>query len=123
MRGFSRTWPTKGPRWANPTAPSRRSVNERRPSRRVRRPQRDDRQLEQDDHRAGGFADNLVDQFECVVGALAEPNKRNIGALSRGRRADILDLDLAGDHLMTEAHDDRSNKRQTVFALIGDQDA
>ena len=85
MRGFSRTWPTKGPRWANPTAPSRRSVNERRPSRRGRRPQRDDRQLEQDDHRAGGFADNLVDQFEWVT----------IG----------------------------SDKRQTVFALIGDQDA
>ena len=86
MRGFSRTWPTKGPRWANPTAPSRRSVNERRPSRRVRRPQRDDRQLEQDDHRAGGFADNLVDQFECVtIGATsAKRSLRSLAIRTRG---------------------------------------
>ena len=78
--------------------------------------------MEQDDHRAGRFTNDLVDQGECVLGALSEADERNIGALSGGRRADVLHIDLARDHLMPERDDDRSDERQPILALIRDKD-
>ena len=38
-----------------------------------------------------------------MVGALAEPDERDVGTFSRSYRPDVLDIDLASDHLMPEA--------------------
>ncbi len=58
--------------------------------------------VDQDDYGAGGFSDDLVDQFERVLGALAESYERDVGALSGGDGGDVFDLDFAGDYLVSE---------------------
>ena len=68
-------------------------------------------------------ADDPVDQFQSVLRALPEADEGHIRALSGGRGADILNVDLACDHLVSEANDDRCDERQSVLALVGDQDA
>ena len=79
--------------------------------------------MDQDDHRAGGLLDDLLDQVERVLGALAEPDERDVGSLPGGHRADVFDLDLARDHLVPERSDDRRDERQAILALVGDQHA
>ena len=79
--------------------------------------------MDQDDHRAGRLVHDLLDQVERVLGALAEPDERDVGSLPRGHRADVLDLDLARDHLVPEGGDDRRDERQAILALVGDQHA
>ena len=64
-----------------------------------------------------------VDQIERVLRALAEPDERDVGSLPGGHRADVLDLDLARDHLVPEGDHDRGDKREPILALVGDQDA
>ena len=66
--------------------------------------------VEQDDHRAGGLAHDLVDQLERVLGALPEPDERDVGPLPGGHRADVVDLDLARDHLVAQADHDRRRR-------------
>ena len=61
---------------------------------------------EQRDHGTGCFVDDLGDQVERVLGAQAEPDERDVGVLSRRYGADLPDVDLAGDHLVTEAGHD-----------------
>jgi hypothetical protein len=56
--------------------------------------------VDQDDHRTGGLLDDLLDQLQGVLGALAESHERDVGSLPGGHRPDVVDLDLAGDHLM-----------------------
>ena len=77
---------------------------------------------EQRDHRAGGLADNLSDQLECVFGGESEPDERNVGVLCRGDPADCLDVDLASDHLVAEPGDDLGEQFESVASLVGDQD-
>ena len=79
--------------------------------------------VDQDDHRAGGFSDDLVDQFECVLRAFAEPHERDIGSLSCSHGGHVVDLDFAGDHLVSERDHGRRDEREAVLALVGDQDA
>ena len=79
--------------------------------------------VQQHDHRAGGLAHDLVDQFKRVLRTFAEPDERDVGPLPRGHGADVLDVDLAGDHLVAERDHDRSDERETVLALVGDQNA
>ena len=79
--------------------------------------------VEQDDHRAGGFAHDLVDQVERVLRALPEPDERDVGSLSGGHGADVRDVDLARDHLVAEGDHDRGDQREAILALVGDQDA
>jgi hypothetical protein len=79
--------------------------------------------VEQDDHRAGGLVDDPVDQFERVLRAAAETDERHIGALTGRDLADVLDLDLACDDLVSQGDHDRGYEGETVLALIGDQDA
>ena len=50
------------------------------------------------------------------------PTSATSGAPWRSQ-ADVRDVDLARDHLVAEPHDDRSDERQAVLALVGDQDA
>src|SRR5450755_183140 len=78
--------------------------------------------VQQHDHRAGGFADDLVDQRERVLRAFPESDQRDVGSLPRGDRADVRDVDLFGDHLVPQRDDDRSDQRETVRALVSDQD-
>ncbi|MGO9972223.1 MAG: hypothetical protein ACLP01_05315 [Solirubrobacteraceae bacterium] len=66
---------------------------------------------------------DLVDQSQRVLGALAEPNERDIGAFARGGWADVLDIDLARDDLVPERDHDRGDERESLFALVRDQDA
>jgi hypothetical protein len=79
--------------------------------------------VQQHDHGARGFADDLVDQSERVLGALTESEERDVGSFAGGHCADVFDVDFAGDHLVAERDDDRSDERETVLAVIGDQDA
>ena len=79
--------------------------------------------VDQDDYGAGGFSDDLVDQFERVLRALAEPDERDVGSLSGGYGGDVFDLDLAGDHLVSERDHGGGDEREAVLALVGDQDA
>jgi hypothetical protein len=57
-----------------------------------------------------------------MVGVEAEPDQRDIGALSGGHRADFRDLDLASDHLVAEPGDDPGEQLQSIPPLVGDQD-
>jgi hypothetical protein len=77
--------------------------------------------VDQRDHGARRLADDPVDQAQRVVGALAEPDECNVGMLLRRHRADVLDADLARDHLVAEPDDDRSYQGEPVLALVGDQ--
>ena len=78
--------------------------------------------VEQDDHRAGGLAHDLLDQVERVLRALSEPDERDVGSLSGGHGADVRDVDLARDHLVSEGDHDRGDEREAILALVGDQD-
>ena len=79
--------------------------------------------VEQDDHRAGRLLDDLLDQAERVLGALPEPDERDVGSLPGGDGADVLDVDLARDHLVPQRDDDRRDESQAILALVGDQHA
>lgn len=79
--------------------------------------------VQQRDHWAGGFADDLGDQFQRVFRALAQSDERDVGPLPASHRADVLDFDLTRDHLMAKGDHDRGDERKAVFALVGDQNA
>ena len=79
--------------------------------------------MEQDDDGAGCLLDDLLDHVERVLGALAEPDERDIGPFSRRNRPDVFDLDLASDHLMAESGNDRRDQRQAIPSLVRDQNA
>jgi len=72
--------------------------------------------VEEHDQRAGCLADDLVDQIERVLGALAETDERDVGPLARGDRSDVLDFDLPCDYLVIEGDDRRGDERETVRA-------
>jgi hypothetical protein len=79
--------------------------------------------VQQDDDGACGFVDDLVDQVERMLRASAESYERDVRALSRGDSSHVLDVDLAGDHLVTESDDDRNNKLKAVLAFVRDENA
>jgi hypothetical protein len=79
--------------------------------------------VEEGDYRAGGFADDLVDQIKRVLGAGAESNERDVGPFAGGHGPHVLDVDLSRDHLVTERDDHRRYQSKPVVALVGDQDA
>ena len=47
---------------------------------------------------------------EGVVGARAKPDERDVGPLPGGHRADVVDVDLTGDHLVPQGGDDGCDK-------------
>ncbi len=77
--------------------------------------------VDEEDHRAGGLVDDLLDQAECVLGALAEPDERHVGSLTSRDTSHVFHLDLARDHFVTEFGDDRRDERQAILPLVGDQ--
>jgi hypothetical protein len=78
--------------------------------------------MDEDDHRTGGLVDDLLDQHERVIAALAQPDKRNIRSFLRGHGADIFDLDLALS-LRAPGCNDWRDQRQAILALVRDQHA
>jgi hypothetical protein len=58
-----------------------------------------------------------------VLGALTESDERDVGSFAGGHGAYVFDVDLAGDHLVSERDDDRGDERKAVLTLVGDQDA
>ena len=77
---------------------------------------------QQRDHRAGGLADDLGDQVEGMVGVQAQPDQCDVGPLSGGHRADFLDVDLAGYHLVPQSGYDLSEELEPLALLVRDQD-
>jgi len=74
--------------------------------------------VEQDDHRAGGFSHGLVDQFERMLRALAEPAERDVWSLAGGHSAYVFDLDLAGDHLVSRRGHDRCDESEAILRSL-----
>jgi hypothetical protein len=78
--------------------------------------------MDQDDHRAGGLLDDLFDQHQRVVGALAEPHQGHVWALPGGHGADVVHVDRTRDDLVAERCDDRRHQRKPVLPLVRNQD-
>ena len=77
--------------------------------------------VDQDDYGTGGLSDDPVDQFQGVLRALAEPDECDVGSLPGRDGGYVVDLDLAGDHFVSERDHGRGDERETVLALVGDQ--
>ena len=58
-----------------------------------------------------------------MLRALAEADERDVGPLACGHGADVLHLDLARDHLVSQGDHDRGDEREAILALVGDQNA
>jgi hypothetical protein len=71
----------------------------------------------------GRLADDLGDQIECVLGAEPEADERDIWTLSRGRGADLLDVNLTCDHLVAQPSHDPGEQFEPLPLLVRDQDA
>ena len=67
-----------------------------------------------------GAADYMVDQVERVRGSFLRADQRDVGPLPGGDGGDVLHIDRAGDHFVTEADDDRRHMIEPGRALIGD---
>ena len=67
--------------------------------------------------------DDLLDQAERMLGALAEADERDVRSLPRRDRPHVLDVDLTGDHLVPEAGDDRRDEGQPIRPFVRDQNA
>jgi hypothetical protein len=61
--------------------------------------------VDQEDYRARGLLHDLVDQGEGMLRTLSEADQRDFGSLAGGYGSDVLDVDLAGDHLVPEVRD------------------
>jgi hypothetical protein len=77
---------------------------------------------QQRDHRATGFADNLLDQLERVLRRETEPDERDIRLFPCSHRGDCRHVDLAGDHLMPEPGHNLSEQLKPVAPFVGNQD-
>ena len=77
--------------------------------------------MDENDDRAGGLLDDLLDQVKRVLGAFPEPHEGDVRAFPRCHRPDVLDLDLACDHFVSERGDDRHDESQAILALVRDQ--
>ncbi len=53
----------------------------------------------------------------------SETDERNVRALPRRDRTHLLDVDLAGDHVVPEPDDDLGEQLEPVAPLVRDQDA
>ena len=56
-----------------------------------------------------------------MVRAFAEPDKRDVESFPGRDHPDVFDIDLPGDHLVTESGDDRRHERQAILPLVRDQ--
>ena len=77
--------------------------------------------VEDEDDRAGGVADDLLDQLERVLGALAEPDERDVGMFLAGQLDDLLDVQFLPDDLVAERAGDLGDGLGPLGALVGDE--
>jgi hypothetical protein len=75
------------------------------------------------DYRAGRFADDLRDQLQRMRRAFPQPDQGDVRVLPGRHDADFLDVDLAGDHVVTEPVHHLREKLQAVAPLVRDEDA
>jgi len=74
--------------------------------------------VEDEDDRAGGVADDLLDQLERVLGALAEPDERDVGMFLAGQLDDLLDVQFLPDDLVAERAGDLRDGLGPLGALL-----
>jgi hypothetical protein len=79
--------------------------------------------VEENNHRAGGFLDDLLDESERMLGAPAKPDEGDVGSLTRSHRTNLVDFDLACDHFVPKSSDDRHDERKAILTLVRDQNA
>src|SRR5215213_6763777 len=79
--------------------------------------------MDEQDHRAERLMDDLLDQHESMLGALAEAHERDVRPLAGRDDSDLVDVDLARDHLMPEVRHDRRYESQPIAPLVRDQHA
>ena len=60
---------------------------------------------------------------DMEVPAFSEADERDVGPLAGGHGSHVLDLDLPRDHLVSQRDHDRSDQRQPILTLVGNQDA
>ena len=77
--------------------------------------------MQERNDRAGGLVDDLLDQLQRMLRALAEADEGDVRVLPRCDRADLADLDLRGDHLVPQAGHDGRNGGKTILALVRDE--
>jgi hypothetical protein len=65
----------------------------------------------------------LPDQLERVLGALAEPDERDVRSLPPCHLTNLLHLELACDDLVPERLDETRHELEPLRPLVGDQDA
>jgi hypothetical protein len=70
---------------------------------------------------AGGLAHDLLDQAECVFGALPESDERDVRSFPGCNGANVVHLDLPRNHLVTQCRNDGCDERQAILSLVGDQ--
>ena len=56
-----------------------------------------------------------------MFGTRTEPDQSHVRSLTRGHRSHVGDVDLAGDHLVSEPGHDVREKLQTIGTLIRNQ--
>jgi hypothetical protein len=64
---------------------------------------------------------DLLDHLERVLGAFTETDECDVRPFSCCQGPDLLDADLARDHLMPKSGDDRDDQGQAILALVRDQ--
>jgi hypothetical protein len=79
--------------------------------------------LEQRDHRTECASDDLGDQLERMIRTLSETDERDIRPFPCRHRGYLVDPDLAGDHVVTEAADHACEELEAVGSLIRNQNA
>jgi hypothetical protein len=79
--------------------------------------------MDERDHRVGGLVDDLLDQVERMLGALAQADDGDVRPLARRHCSDVVHLDLARDHVVPERGDNRRDEGQAILALVRDQNA
>jgi hypothetical protein len=80
--------------------------------------------MQQNDHRAGGLTNDLLDQSERVFRALTEPNQRDLRSLPGGHGPHLVHIDFPRDDLVPEHVNDQRDQRdqrREVFTLVGDR--
>src|SRR5207247_6123794 len=77
--------------------------------------------VQQRDHGTRGFTDELRDQVEGVLRAKAETDEGHIRPLPLGGGSNLLDVDLASDHVMAEADYDLREQFEPIALLVRNQ--
>ena len=66
--------------------------------------------------------DDLGDQVQGVLRAQPEPDQRDIGMFPGCGYRDFHDVDLAGDHVVSEPDHDLGKQLQPIASFVRDQD-